>query len=385
MMFSKGSRSVVQLLLVLATLSARAFAAEPGLGPRSILIGQSASFSGPSGDLGREFRQGAHYAFNEVNARGGVHGRQIITVYRDDGYEPGRTRVNTQKFLEQDKVFALFGYVGTAPVISALPLLERYRIPLIAPVTGAQVIRSPLNRFVFNLRASYHQEIVKLVDYLNRYGREAIAIVYQDDAFGRDGLQGLYKALAPVGRKPVAMETVQRNSTDTREAARRVALSKPEAVLLASSYATNASFIKNYRELDSTAQIFNLSFVGSNALARALPQHLRHGIGVMQVVPFPWDARLPIVRDYQMAMKHINASSNLGFSSLEGYMAAQFFIQALEQAGPNPTREGLMRALNDLHNKDLGGFPLETQMASRNGASFVELTFLNGQNGSFIH
>lgn len=320
-----------------------------------------------------------------MNARGGVHGRQIITVYRDDAYEPGRTRVNTQKFLEQDKVFALFGYVGIAPVISALPLLERYRIPLIAPVTGAQVIRSPLNRFVFNLRASYHQEIVKLVDYLNRYGREAIAIVYQDDAFGRGGLQGLYKALEPVGRKPVAMETIQRNSTDTREAARRVALSKPEAVLLASSYATNASFIKNYRELDSTAQIFNLSFVGSNALARALPKHLRHGIGVMQVVPFPWNARLPIVRDYQMAMKHINASSNLGFSSLEGYMAAQLFIQALEQAGPNPTREGLMRALNDLHNKDLGGFPLETQMASRNGASFVELTFLNGQNGSFIH
>lgn len=323
-MFSKGSRSVVQLLLVLATLSARAFAAEPGLGPRSILIGQSASFSGPSGDLGREFRQGAHYAFNEVNARGGVHGRQIITVYRDDAYEPGRTRVNTQKFLEQDKVFALFGYVGIAPVISALPLLERYRIPLIAPVTGAQVIRSPLNRFVFNLRASYHQEIVKLVDYLNRYGREAIAIVYQDDAFGRDGLQGLYKALEPVGRKPVAMETIQRNSTDTREAARRVALSKPEAVLLASSYATNASFIKNYRELDSTAQIFNLSFVGSNALARALPKHLRHGIGVMQVVPFPWNARLPIVRDYQMAMKHINASSNLGFSSLEGIWLPNF-------------------------------------------------------------
>jgi ABC-type branched-subunit amino acid transport system substrate-binding protein len=224
-----------------------------------------------------------------------------------------------------------------------------------------------------------------LVDYLKRYGRDAIAIVYQNDAFGRDGLQGLYKALAPDGRKPVAMETVQRNSTDTREAARRVARSKPQAVLLASSYATNASFIRNYRELDSMAQIFNLSFVGSNALSRALPQHLRHGIGVMQVVPFPWDARLPVVRDYQMAMRQLNPSSNLGFSSLEGYMAAQYFIQALEQAGPNPTRIGLMRALQDIHKKNLGGFPMGDQMARQNGAAFVELTFLNGQNGSFIH
>ena len=166
--FRCGSALLFSFLLVLANLAPAAFGAEPGLGPRSILIGQSASFSGPSGDLGREFKQVAHYAFNQVNARGGVHGRQIIIVYRDDGYEPDRTRSNTHKFLEQDKVFALFGYVGTAPVVSALPLLERDRIPLIAPFTGAQVIRTPLNRFVFNLRASYHNEIGKLVEYINR-------------------------------------------------------------------------------------------------------------------------------------------------------------------------------------------------------------------------
>ena len=183
----------------------------------------------------------------------------------------------------------------------------------------------------------------------------------------------------------MATETVQRHSTDTREAARRVARSKPQAVLLASSYATNASFIKNYRALDSTAQIFNLSFVGSNALSRVLPQHLRHGIGVMQVVPFPWDARLPVVRDYQMAMRQFNPNSNLCFSSLEGYMAAQYFIQALEQAGPHPTRISLMKELKALHNKDMGGFPMGGQTVTHSGSRFVELTFLNGQNGSFIH
>lgn len=379
-------RQLLSPLLFLLALGVRpACSAEPGIGPRSILIGQSAAFSGPSGSLGREFRQGAHYAFNEVNARGGVHGRQIITLYRDDGYEPDRAQTNTRKFIDKDQVFALFGYVGTAPVVTSLPLLERAGIPLVAPVTGAQVVRNPVNRFVYNLRASYHQEISLLVDYLFRYGRDAVAIVYQDDAFGRDALKGLLSALASTGRKPVAVETVKRNSTETQEVARRVARSKPEAVLLASSYATNSSFIKNFRRVDSTAQIFNLSFVGSNALSRALPHSLRHGVGITQVVPFPWDARLPIVRDYQLAMKHADPSASFGFSSLEGYMAAQLLIKALEQAGPNPTRQALMRSLDHLQSADLGGFPLVTSRGSRGGSSFVQLTFLNGQEGSFLH
>lgn len=138
--------SFVALLFVGQSLS---HAAEPGIGPRSILIGQSAAFSGPSGDLGREFRQGEHYAFNEVNARGGVHGRQIITIYRDDGYEPDRAADNTSKFVAKDQVSALFGYVGTATVVSSLPILDRFGVPLIAPVTGARIIRSPLHRLVF--------------------------------------------------------------------------------------------------------------------------------------------------------------------------------------------------------------------------------------------
>lgn len=362
-----------------------AHALEPGIGPRSILIGQSAAFTGSSADLGREFRQGAHYAFNEVNARGGVHGRQIITIYRDDGYEPKRAEANTNKFIAKDQVFALFGYVGTATVVSSLPALERFGVPLIAPVTGAQIIRNPVNPLIYNLRSSYHREIALLVDYLLRYGRDAIAIVYQDDAFGDDVLTGLLKSLGQVTRRPVAMETVQRNSTNTEEAARRVARSKPDAVLLASSYATNASFITNYRKLDTNAQIFNLSFVGSNALSRALPLHLRHGIGVSQVVPFPWDARLPIVRDYQLAMKRSDPDAKFGFSSLEGYMAAQLLIKALDQAGPNPTRQRLMRALDHLQTSDIGDFPFSTSLSNRSGSSFVQLTFLNGQAGSFLH
>ncbi|MFM7465398.1 MAG: ABC transporter substrate-binding protein [Cyanobium sp.] len=156
--------------------------AEVGVGPRSILLGQSAAFSGPSGALGREFREGAHQVFDQVNAQGGILGRQIVMVYRDDRYEPALARRNTQRLIAKDKVFALFGYVGTPTVKAALPLIVQAKVPLVAPLTGAQLIRSPNNPLVFNIRSSYHQEIEAIVRYLLRYRRRSIAIVYQNDA-----------------------------------------------------------------------------------------------------------------------------------------------------------------------------------------------------------
>lgn len=181
-----------------------------GCRPPSILIGQSAAFSGPSAELGREYRAGAHEVFDQVNAQGGVHGRQIVMVYRDDRYEPALARRNTERFIQRDKVFALFGYVGTPTVQAALPLIEQAKVPLIAPLTGAQLLRQPLNPLIFNIRASYHQEIESTVRYLLRYGKRSIAVVYQNDAFGRDGLQGARQALARRGLRPVLETTVER-------------------------------------------------------------------------------------------------------------------------------------------------------------------------------
>lgn len=363
-----------------------AVAAEIGIGPHSILIGQSADFSGPYGYLSREFRRGAHYAFNQVNARGGIHGRLIIPVYRDDRYQPDQTKYNTNKFIRNDKVFALFGYFGTATTVAALPLILQFRIPFIAPVTGAQVVRTPFQPLIFHIRASYHREIKAILSYLLRYGRDSIAILYQDDAFGRDCITGVLNVLKPLGLNPVAMEAVSRNSTDTKEASRRIARAKPEAVIVFASYGVTARFIENLRHEGSRAQVFNLSVVGAQALSSLLPSHLRHGIGVSQIVPFPWNSSLPIVRDYQFAMRSNNPSAQLGFSSLEGYIAAQALITALEKLGPNPTREGLARTMHNLRSSDLGDFALsEAQSAKTEGSSFVELTFFNGRSGFFIH
>ena len=358
---------------------------EPGIGPRSILIGQSAAFSGPSADLGREFREGAHQVFDEVNAQGGIHGRQIVMVYRDDRYEPDLTLKNTRRFLEQDKVFALFGYVGTPTLKAALPLIEKHRVPMIAPLTGAQIVRNPINRLIFNVRASYHQEIEVIISYLARYGRRDLAIVYQDDAFGRDGLAGAIKALAKRQLRPVSIQTVKRNSKQTKEVARRVALARPDAVLLISTYGTVSSFITNLRSHGNDAQVMALSFVGSNALSRSLPVRLRHGVGITQVVPFPWNPRLPVVRDYQNTIRRNRSSAKYGFSSLEGSLAATALTRALRHAGPNPTRAGLIQAFDQMNDVDLGGYRINFGADRHNGGDAVSLTFLMGRQGAFFH
>jgi ABC-type branched-subunit amino acid transport system substrate-binding protein len=320
-----------------------------------------------------------------VNAQGGVHGRQIVMVYRDDRYEPELAKRNTERFILSDKVFGLFGYVGTATVKASLPLINRYRVPLVAPLTGAQLIRKPIKPLVFNIRASYHQEIEATVRYLLRYGRRSIAVVYQNDAFGRDGLEGARKALAARRLQPVVAVTVERNSTDTSEAARRVALARPDAVLMVSSYGTVASFIPNLRRQGNQAQVMNVSFVGSNALAQALPPEYRHGVGVSQVVPFPWNPRVPVVRDYQNTIRRNRSDARYGFSSLEGYISATMLVRALKAAGPNLTRERFLSTMETMGTVDLGGFPLRFSPQNHHGSDFVELTFLVGRDGAFIH
>lgn len=357
----------------------------PGVGPRSILIGQSAAFSGKFGALGREFRAGAHQVFDQVNAQGGVHGRQIVMVYRDDCYVPELARNNTRDFLRNEQVFALFGYVGTSPVLAALPLIDRARIPLVAPLTGAQAVRTPLRPHVFFVRASYHQEIEEIVRYLLRYGRRSIAIVYQNDAFGRDGLVGLQKALKARGLAPVATATVEKGSTVTTEAAHHVALALPDAVLVVSGYTTAASFIPALRRQGSQAQVMNVSFVDSSALANALPVAYRHGPGVSQVVPFPWNPRVPVVRDYQNTIRRNRSDAAFDFASLEGYIAATVLVRALQAAGPQLTRQGLIRSLEAMGGQDLGGFRVNFSPTRHQASDFVELTFLVGQDKATIH
>jgi len=354
-------------------------AASAAVAGSELLLGQSAPFSGPSAQLGREYREGAMAWFAEVNRRGGIHGRRLRLLSLDDRYEPALTVRNTRRLIKQERVFVLFGYVGTPTVKSILPQVEEARIPLVAPLTGARLLRQPFRPMVFNLRASYQSEIDQIVNDLVRAGRHRIAVLHQEDAFGEDGLRASRSALARHGLRPVAIAGVRRNSTATDGPAGQILRGDPNAVIIISAYPSSAAFSRSLQRSGSTAQLMNVSFVGTAGLQDSLPGGLASGIGVSQVVPFPWNRQVPVVTDYLRLMRQQQRTARYGFTSLEGFLAARLLTEGLERAGANPSRQGLVNALESIHHLDLGGFRLSLGPRDHQASDFVDLTFLGAQ------
>lgn len=344
-----------------------------------LVLGQSLPLSGPSAQLGLEYRRGAKAWFDAVNRDGGIHGRRIELVSLDDQYEPEQTLANTRQLLKRSDLLALFGYVGTPTTKVVLPLIESAAVPLVAPMTGASLLRRADLRMVFNLRASYRREIAAMVNELVRDAQHRIAIVYQNDAFGQDGLEGALIALRQHGLKPVLTTTVARNSDQVGDALRELKQVNPNGVLIISAYVSSAALSTALRQSGNRAQIMNVSFVGTKALQRAMPVGESNGIGVTQVVPFPWNRWIPVVADYQRCLQRHDVEARFGFTSLEGYLAARMITEALERAGAAPTRASLANALESIQGVDFGGFRLDMSSDDHQASEFVELTFLGSQ------
>ena len=344
-----------------------------------LVLGQSVPLSGPSAQLGLEYRRGAKAWFDAVNRDGGIHGRRIELVSLDDQYEPEQTLANTRQLLKRSDLLALFGYVGTPTTKVVLPLIESAAVPLVAPMTGASLLRRADLRMVFNLRASYRREIAAMVNELVRDAQHRIAIVYQNDAFGQDGLEGALIALRQHGLKPVLTTTVARNSDQVGDALRELKQVNPNGVLIISAYVSSAALSTALRQSGNRAQIMNVSFVGTKALQRAMPVGESNGIGVTQVVPFPWNRWIPVVADYQRCLQRHDVEARFGFTSLEGYLAARMITEALERAGAAPTRASLANALESIQGVDFGGFRLDMSSDDHQASEFVELTFLGSQ------
>lgn len=344
-----------------------------------LVLGQSLPLSGPSAQLGLEYRRGAKAWFDAVNRDGGIHGRRIELVSLDDQYEPEQTLANTRQLLKRSDLLALFGYVGTPTTKVVLPLIESAAVPLVAPMTGASLLRRADLRMVFNLRASYRREIAAMVNELVRDAQHRIAIVYQNDAFGQDGLEGALIALRQHGLKPVLTTTVARNSDQVGDALRELKQVNPNGVLIISAYVSSAALSTALRQSGNRAQIMNVSFVGTKALQRAMPVGVSNGIGVTQVVPFPWNRWIPVVADYQRCLQRHDVEARFGFTSLEGYLAARMITEALERAGHAPTRASLAKALESIQGVDFGGFRLDLSSDDHQASEFVELTFLGSQ------
>ena len=340
-----------------------------------LVLGQSAAFSGPSAQLGQQYNLGAQLYFDKLNASGGINGRPVLLKKLDDGYEPERCAANTRQLISEG-VFALFGYVGTPTSVAALPLATEAKLPFFAPLTGAQALRDPYNRFAVHVRASYFDETAAIVKQTTSVGIQKIAVFHQNDGYGQAGLAGVKRALAVLKLEPVAVGTVERNSTDVSAALTEILSKSPEAIVQIGTYKACAVFIRLARKAGFVGNFYNVSFVGTQALLDELGT-LASGVVVSQVMPFPYSPVSPISTDYLNALKADGSRGvSPNYSGMEGYVAARVFAEGARRAGKNLTRDSFLAAVQGLSGVNMGGFNLNFGPQKNTGSSFVELTLL---------
>jgi len=339
-----------------------------------LVLGQSAPFTGPAAQLGIQFHQGAKVFLDQYNAQPGR--RNVVIKNLDDGYEPDRCAANTQKLIDED-VFALFGYIGTPTSLAALPLAVKDKVPFIAPFTGAMSLREPFQKNVFHLRASYNDETALMVKQLTHLGLKKIAVFYQNDAYGKAGLDGVTLALSQLDLKPVAMATVERNSADVAQAVKSIVSAKPDAVVQVGAYKACAAFIREARKASYGGTFINLSFVGTQALADELGKEAA-GVMVTQVVPSPYNPANAITREFVEAVRKAGGGASANFSSMEGYLAAKVLTEGLRKASGKLTRDSLVVGLENIDRQQFGGFEVSFSAKNHVGSKFVELSMLTG-------
>ena len=357
------------LFALLSSLAISATAAD-------IVIGQVAPFSGPLAPTANHLRAGAQLYFDAVNAKGGIHGNKLRLISKDDGYKASETLQKARELLAESQPMALFGFVGTGNVEAILKekILDNAATPLITVRTGASIVVNSGNPWIFLTRASYAQEIDKIVQQYETIGYKRFAVFYQNDAYGKSGLSGVTKALTARQLKPTAEATVERNSVDVADAVGKLAKSGAQAIVQIGSYKACAAFIREAKKAGYGGKFYNVSFVGTQALADELGKD-GAGVVVSQVVPSPYNPARPIAREFVAAAKSGKVQAN--FSSMEGYLAAKLFSEGLRRVSGKPTREALVTALESIQ-EDFGGYRVTFGPQDHVASNFVELSMLTG-------
>lgn len=360
------------LLPLLAGMALPTLASSDGVSPGALRLGMVNVQTGPASGLGKGMRSGAEAVFKQVNAKGGVHGRKIELLVGDDGYEPDKAIDETLKMIEQNKVFSLFGYVGTPTSNAVLPIVKEMDVPLVGAFTGAMTLRAPVTRQVFNVRASYDDEAETLVAHFIAKGAKSVAVFYQDDGFGQAVLSGTDKALKKRSMAIAAKSTFQRNTLAVKAGLAALLEAKPDAVVMVGPYAPLAAFIKEARAAGLKSQLATVSFVGTDNLVAEVGKD-GDGVVISQVVPFPEDNDLPIQRECREALA-ANGGEKLGFVNFEGCITAKVMVAALERAGQTPDRAGLVKTMQGMSGVDLGGMKINFAENNHQASSDVFLT-----------
>ncbi len=373
-----------QLLAVAAIAVSAQAAAEPGITDNSITLGMTSPFSGTNGVYGTDMRQVIQTYFDQINKAGGVNGRKINLVALDDGYETDRAVANTKSLINEKNVFALLASYGSSPTTEAMnTVFGPAKVPLVGTISGAGSLREPISqnpngRYMFNVRASYADETEAIVNQLVSLGLKSIAVFYQNDGFGKSGLDGVTVALKKHNLAPTAAATVERNSVDVTAAVEAIAKSKPQAVVMVTLYKPTAAFVKAMKKANQSPMFMTLSPVGTEQLVAELGPDAR-GIGISQVMPYPFNDIVPMVRDYQ---KLVGAKAGYSYYGIEAYAMARVMVDALKRMGKDPSREKLMAALEST-SLDMGGLKVAYSATNRQGSRFVELTVI-GPGGKVL-
>lgn len=355
---------------------------ETGVTDSTIKIGMSAPLTGSIGAYGTEMRSVIELYFQEVNAAGGVNGRTLELVSKDDGYETTRAVENTKQLIEQDKVFALTGYYGSSPTIAAMEVFSAAKVPLVGAISGSDALRTPVNRYMFHVRASYANETDQIIKQLMTIGLTKIGVLYQNDGFGKSGLEGITAAMKKNNLVPAVVASVERNSTDVSAAIKAMSEVKLQAVVLVALYKPVATFVKQLKEAKLFPYIATLSPVGADNLVRELNGASR-GIMISQVMPYPSDDTKQVARDYKRLIEKAGRKGQESYYGIEGYIDARVLVEGIKLAGRNLTREKLVASLENMHNFNVGGFPINYLPTNHNGSQFVEITIL-GPGGKLI-
>lgn len=355
------------------------------LAAAEIVVGQVAPLSGVLASTGAQMVLGGKIYFDWVNAQGGIHGATVRQEVLDDAYQVADTVKLTRALLARPEVVALYGFAGTANITQLLAdgVLEQGGAALVAPYTGGESLRSPFNPWIFHVRAGYADEAEHMVQQLTTLGMTRVAVMYQDDGFGKAGLAGVQAALAKRNLSLVVAAGYERNTDQVDEAVKAIQGADVQAVIMIAVNKPAAAFIRRYRERGGGAQLYNISVVDPAEIVKIAGLKNAHGLGISQVVPYPYRPQLPAVREYHALLKQYAPGAEVSYTSFEQFLGAKVLVEALRRAGPAPSRAKVVKALESLQNYDLGGIALGYSPTNRVGSRFVEVTVI-GSNGRLM-
>lgn len=346
-----------------------------------IVIGQSTALTGNLAELGVAHSTGAKAYFDYVNSQGGINGRKIRLITLDDAYDAKKSLANARQLIEKEKAVALFGMLGTPANTALSPLIDETGIVSFAPVTGAEIVRKPFNRHIFNIRAGYTTETEKIIEHLTVRGIKKLGVVVQNNAFGKEGLAGIEQAANKYQVKLASTIYINSDSSDLDKAVSTMEAADVQAIVMVTAGKVSGDFIQAFNKRVKGMQYFALSVLASQSGINAMG---KDGVGVIisQVLPFPYSATTSLVREYQkvMAKMGIKEYSYLG---IEGFLDAKVFVEAIKRAGKDVNSEHLISALEGMGRSDFDGFIVNFSKNNHQGSDYAELTVVS-KDGRFL-